>query len=180
MAAEKIVFNGRTYYKIKSQGYWRSFTENLHQAIWRHHIGPIPAGCHIHHLDHNKDNNNIDNLACMPGGEHERQHAKEMFAGKSKEERLALMKQLAPKPRQAICEECGKGFISKAAKGVKRWCSMACYLRFRYRTGVCNVEKTCPVCHKKFTVNKYSKQITCGRLCGSVYSHRETANAYPG
>src|SRR5678816_2057902 len=46
----------------------------LHRAVWEHHVGPIPDGHHIHHLDENPLNNDIGNLQCLPGTEHVRMH----------------------------------------------------------------------------------------------------------
>ena len=36
-----------------------------HQKIWVEHHGQIPQGKHIHHIDGNHLNNNIDNLVCV-------------------------------------------------------------------------------------------------------------------
>lgn len=61
---------------MKSHGY-ECFTENgkvvyLHRRIWEQKNGPIPEGFHIHHIDGNKENNDISNLECISKGEHSR------------------------------------------------------------------------------------------------------------
>lgn len=38
---------------------------SIHRKIWTSHHGSIPKGRHIHHIDGNKHNNNIDNLICV-------------------------------------------------------------------------------------------------------------------
>ena len=41
----------------------------IHRAHWEAVAGPIPDGFMIHHIDENRTNNDIDNLACVsPGG----------------------------------------------------------------------------------------------------------------
>ena len=45
-----------------------------HRLVWEQHNGPIPPGHVIHHIDENKSNNDIANLACMSLSEHTRLH----------------------------------------------------------------------------------------------------------
>lgn len=42
----------------------------LHVAVWAAHHGPVPKGHHIHHIDHDRSNNAIANLACIDGHSH--------------------------------------------------------------------------------------------------------------
>jgi len=46
----------------------------LHQDVWESHYGAIPEGHHIHHKDHNSQNNDPENLACIPASEHWDEH----------------------------------------------------------------------------------------------------------
>ena len=46
----------------------------VHRACWEAYFGPIPSGHIIHHIDEDRQNNEIENLVCMPHGEHTRQH----------------------------------------------------------------------------------------------------------
>jgi hypothetical protein len=41
-----------------------------YRKIWEQHYGPIPKGNHIHHIDGNRDNNDISNLMCVTPREH--------------------------------------------------------------------------------------------------------------
>lgn len=50
----------------------------LHKLIWIEHNGPIPEGYVVHHHDHNKLNNNINNLELMTLSEHTTYHNKNM------------------------------------------------------------------------------------------------------
>ena len=47
-----------------------------HVAVWEKANGPVPTGHAIHHVNHNKLDNRLENLACIPWGEHTRIHHK--------------------------------------------------------------------------------------------------------
>jgi len=51
------------------------FGKNGHRAIWEAKMGPIPKGYVIHHIDKNRFNNDIDNLALCSVVGHGRIHA---------------------------------------------------------------------------------------------------------
>lgn len=63
-----------------NNGYWRLYgrdgMEYLHRGCYEAYHGEIPKGCHIHHIDGNKLNNNIENLVLMDGGKHTVLHNK--------------------------------------------------------------------------------------------------------
>ena len=46
----------------------------IHRACWEAYHGPIPDGHIVHHIDQDRLNNLIKNLACMTQGEHTRLH----------------------------------------------------------------------------------------------------------
>lgn len=41
-----------------------------HRYVWEKTKGPIPSGYEIHHIDGNRQNNNINNLECVAESEH--------------------------------------------------------------------------------------------------------------
>lgn len=45
-----------------------------HCLVWEEHFGEIPEGMQIHHIDGNKQNNNISNLQLVTPTEHKRIH----------------------------------------------------------------------------------------------------------
>ena len=49
----------------------------VHRLVYEAFIGEIPKGYEIHHIDGNKENNEISNLAPVTRGQHMRLHAKE-------------------------------------------------------------------------------------------------------
>src|SRR5689334_25155265 len=71
---------GKTFYLDKKTGYWISTScpkIRAHVWVWINHNGDIPKKHHIHHIDENKSNNNIENLRCIHYHEHYRLHITE-------------------------------------------------------------------------------------------------------
>lgn len=46
----------------------------LHRFIWEQHNGSIPDGYIVHHIDHDKSNNEINNLCLVEWGKHTTHH----------------------------------------------------------------------------------------------------------
>ncbi len=63
-------FDGGLYRLWPSEKYFARGGKTLHRAAWALAFGAIPKGCHIHHKDGVHANNAIDNLECLPAGEH--------------------------------------------------------------------------------------------------------------
>lgn len=70
-------FEGRKYHRENNSGYYvdSKTRTRLHVAVWTHNFGPVPHGCHIHHVDNNPANNDISNLVCLTARDHARIHA---------------------------------------------------------------------------------------------------------
>ena len=67
------------------ESYLRSYDREgrncrIHRACWEAYHGSIPAGHAVHHIDGDVQNNEIENLVCMPHGEHTRQHRRRSIA----------------------------------------------------------------------------------------------------
>lgn len=63
------------YYRISS-GKEKNNGKALHRLIWEDWYGkPIPKGYFIHHLNHQKDDNRIQNLQCVESKLHRRYHS---------------------------------------------------------------------------------------------------------
>lgn len=82
-AREFREFAGQRYYRTE-KGYWRTDTKlgrgYLHRDIWIATNGPIPDGSHVHHIDHDKDNNELSNLTLLNEHEHQVYHRAERAA----------------------------------------------------------------------------------------------------
>lgn len=194
-----IIFEGVRYTKSIGKDYHYNSVKrkHLHQAVWEHYYGSIPSGYHIHHIDLNKDNNDISNLAMMKEYDHLKLHSSLMTDERKEAMRKNLAQNARPKAsewhgseegikwhklhyenckakllekKNYICEECGDSFEA-VDNGHNRFCSNKCKSKWRRKSGADNVKKKCSICGEVFSINKYSKTKTCSRSCGSKLAH---------
>lgn len=185
--------DGYLFRKDKKTGYYLSGKaingkrKRLHVYMWERENGEIPAGYEIHHKDHNKNNNEIDNLEMLTEKEHQRRHIdektkeqKENAARIVKEKALPCaikwhksekgrewhlqhydqMKDKLHRKAEYICEYCGKHYITQVGKQ-NRFCSNNCKSAYRRKAGFDNIERECAYCGKLFVTNKYSTAKYC-------------------
>lgn len=172
----------------------------MHRFVWLCEKGEIPKGYDIHHIDHDKGNNDISNLELVTRGVHNKLHWEEL-PDDEKQKRIAninnnsrpkavewhksekgakLHKELGdrmrgvkkPKNTECTCFLCGKKFM--AVKSSAKWCSGVCASQFRRDNHLDDVERVCCICGKTFMVNKYSNATTCSRKC--AYASRNKGN----
>ena len=77
---KKCVIYDNKKFTLRNNGYLGCTTgkrELLHRYVYENEIGCIPDGWDIHHIDHDKTNNHIDNLVAMPKSIHAWLFAKE-------------------------------------------------------------------------------------------------------
>ncbi|GHV89874.1 hypothetical protein AGMMS50268_03770 [Spirochaetia bacterium] len=70
-------FNGVKYTK-RVTGYFLSTNGDrtlMHRDVWQYNNGPIPDDFDIHHKDHDKSNNGIENLEMLSKSEHARMYS---------------------------------------------------------------------------------------------------------
>ena len=74
---EKSIYYEGHYYCPKGNGYYYNshLRKHLHQMVWITERGSIPKGYEVHHVDFNRENNDISNLVCITRAEHRRLHA---------------------------------------------------------------------------------------------------------
>lgn len=74
-----IVVDGYNFYPTK-QGYYagsvgKKKIKRLHIYIWEKYYGAVPKGYHVHHIDEDKTNNDISNLALVNAHDHVSMHS---------------------------------------------------------------------------------------------------------
>ena len=130
----QIIFNGITFYKDNQSGYYSGRdgkrTLRLHVAVWEYHNNTlVPYKHHIHHMDFDKENNEIDNLECLHIRKHMALHAKRNYMLHPEE----CSNKCKSKNRRdsgvdneiRICEYCGKEYsVNKYSTQVH--CSRRC------------------------------------------------------
>lgn len=89
--------------------------EYLHRAIYKAHSGPIPAGWHVHHVDHDPLNNDPANLQAVSPTEHATHHGRHI-------------------PEILVVCACGMEF--SARRPWAKWCSPACKEAHRRAAGL--------------------------------------------
>ena len=74
-----------------AKGYHRAFIGGrqrlVHNAVWEQHRGAIPDGYQVHHVNGDKQDNKIDNLALVTPTEHKRIHSPHFRRNKDEWER---------------------------------------------------------------------------------------------
>ena len=194
-------FDGYKFRKDRKTGYYLAtkptdgkHRERLHCYVWRYFNGPIPEGFHVHHINEDKGNNDIENLCCIPGRLHTKYHSIEYAENHYGSVIENLNKNVRPKAsewhkseigkawhskqakinaqnmelRKFVCEYCGKEFYRKPT-GQNKFCSNKCKSAYRRKLGVDNETRICKVCGREFITNKYSSGKCCSRKCAGVF-----------
>lgn len=194
-------FDGIRYWLREKQGYYYSGskaigvknTMMLHRMVFIKHYGEIKRGYHIHHIDGNKDNNEIENLICLSHTEHQKLHAYNWTIERLQQARENLqtnarpkadlwhgsevgkewhkkhyeaMKDKLHKKTLHICVVCGKEYYTNRKDSAK-CCSNACRAKERRMSGKDNEMRECVICGKMFETNRFTKKKTCSKECAS-------------
>lgn len=142
-------FCGKKYHKRKDDGHFYGCGgKTLHREVWKSFWGKIPAGFVIHHVDENKNNNNIENLQLVSRAEHARIHNSDICR--------------FPK-RKFICQMCGKEYEA-TDNGKNKFCSQSCTQKNYAQSHP--ITKTCPYCGKEFST-RHKKTKYCSSTCAS-------------
>lgn len=175
-------YNGNKYYRCGN--YFQRDGVRLHRKIWEDFVGNIPEGFHIHHKDHDRANNQIENLTLLLATEHIRDHhlghtrsisvnALEAAALWHQSEsgrdwhkiHYANVADKLHKRKEMICPQC-KNTFNGLDNNRSHFCSNKCKTRHRFLSGVDNEKRNCAECGVSFDINKYVKTMSCSRRCG--------------
>jgi hypothetical protein len=202
---EFIEYDGIRFYRDQ-KGYWLSqkasrkdYPKRLHIYVWEKYNGPVPEGYHIHHIDHNTDNNEIENLRLMEKFKHLQYHSRlqnkevarrnlsENARPKANEwhgseEGIQWHKEQYQKTKDKLhkkilvkCIVCGKETEKIDKGGRNKYCSDKC--KNKDKKPVLKEERTCCVCGNKFMTSIYSKASSCTRKCSQqLRKDREQVN----
>lgn len=195
-----IVFEGFRFCRDEKTGYYRCChrchgQRLLHRAVWASHNGEIPHNMSIHHIDGNKSNNDISNLALIGKSEHSSIHMKEIMDKEIDVRRERFIKHAIPAAKAwhssadglafhsangkkslgrlsartvtKVCEVCGEAYgVPPMHASRARFCSKKCKTKHRRMIGVDDGhEAFCAVCGSRFEKNKYSNKKTCSSAC---------------
>ena len=194
-------FDGLRFCRDEKTGYYLNARthKRLHRYVYEKENGAIPDGYHVHHIDHDKGNNEPDNLALMTGSQHLKLHGEEITDEQREWRRNNVITKAVPAAKawqgteagrawhkkhyenmkdalyarkQRTCKQCGATF-SGTLSDKNCFCSNACKSAWRRAAGLDEEQRVCAVCGKLFTVNRYSKTKCCSRSCGNRMWHKE-------
>lgn len=118
-------------------GYYQDDNGNLlHREIWRAYVGPLDDEVMLHHIDHNKANNDPDNLKPVTRAEHCAEHPEKhehpdwqrMQTSDGGRERARTLWEHR-QPRDVVCDWCGTVFQSTGMRA--KFCGGTCRARRR-------------------------------------------------
>ena len=203
------VFNGEKFTRDDRTGYYlttRNSTligRRLHRVVWEYHHGTIPNGYHIHHIDHDKSNNAIENLKMLTVEQHIDIHKDELTEEEKQWYRSNLEQKARPKAvewhksvegrnwhkrhyqqskeklhaqQKYVCEMCGNEFLA-INNGKNRFCSNACKSAFRRKNGQNKEKRFCVICGNAFLTDKYKKTVTCSPKCAAILKNQKRGNS---
>jgi len=189
------IYFGRKFYKATND-YWVCTTARMPQAhrwIWMNTYGEIPKGMHIHHIDGNKDNNDISNLQMLSGSDHLLLHWNEnLFENKDpnfekRKKQLEVARQwlYTPEGRKRQSEKAKDGWASRKSfqkccpvcnelystyMSYSRYCSDSCRQSWKRKHKIYSIEEICPICNNLFQKDKFSSKRFCSVSCGAKNS----------
>lgn len=149
--------DGYKFRKDKKTGYWLCSTlrKRLHVYIYEKYNGAVPKGMQVHHIDHNKDNNDISNLKLLTRKEHDKIHYEEMSAEEKERRRKNLELNARPKAIEWHKSENGKEWHLKHYEQVKE----KLHKKHKFK---------CEICNKEFESSQIRSRF-CSNVCKSKY-----------
>ncbi len=164
---------GRKYFSISNKNLVKKGITTLHREIWKYHKGKIPHGYHVHHIDGNHLNNDLNNLECLSPCEHRLKHQSETERKNASEKAKRSLKERVKTKKN--CLYCGNEFLT-VWKYLAKFCCASCTTMYRKKSGKDDIEKECVICKNIFKCNKHNKSkgsytATCSRKCADLKSN---------
>ena len=194
--ADYIVKDNIYFYKESVSGYYlgnvpipgrkRRYPMRLHIYVWQKHNGDVPKGYQVHHIDGNKDNNDISNLELLKSFDHLSLHA----TNRSEASREHMLTHVIPAaaewhkseeakqfhkdhfeqytrsiweaPVVKVCQFCGNEYtVMHSCASHSKFCSNKCKAAARRSRNADMLPYKCPSCGKEYLKSKYSKAVLC-------------------
>lgn len=188
------LYFGKKFYKQKD-GYWANMMPiHAHRWVWINHHGTIPKGMDIHHIDGDKDNNEIENLAMLSRSDHLKEHWKDPELRKERRKQLdkwrpkahEWLRSLEGRKKQSddaiegwkkrknftiSCLQCKREVCT--SQSWTKFCSDACDKKWRRHAPEYQVESKCDYCNENFLRPNFLEYKFCSRSCGAKNSAKE-------
>ena len=130
-------WNGTRWHRNRLGYYQNNVGVLMHTCVWESvHGRRVPDDWIVHHIDHDRGNNQPRNLLAMSRTDHLREHgllgAPQTPAAKRKISLGQRRSWAKRKPRPRVCAQCGRGYRSTGQRA--KFCGHLCRDRF-YREG---------------------------------------------
>lgn len=189
------LYDGIRFCRDENTGYYLNSTLHcrLHRYVYERSCGAIPPGFEIHHIDHDRNNNEPANLKMVSLKEHRAIHAYELSNDERQRRRSNIIESAVPKASEwhrseagrkwhkeqyqrckdalrrkinLVCEYCGKEY-STVNTSNNRFCSGKCKAAWRRKEGIDNEIRICAWCGEAFSINRYEATKCCSRSCAN-------------
>jgi hypothetical protein len=110
-------------YKHKRIGGRKGKMRLAHHIIWENANGPIPDKYEIHHKDHDKKNNDLENLQLVTASEHQKIHSPHFGLLNGVWVRICKMCRVIDSPKKRpVCDSCRASMarIQRRRENVKK------------------------------------------------------------
>ena len=183
-------FDGVSYYLCGY--YFQKKGVRLHRVVWETANGKVPEGFAVHHIDGDRANNALANLALMDKRKHGHHHMQD--PDRKEMSQRAIRAAIAKAPEwhtseegkawhslhaaeswkkrteaEYTCTHCGKTFrtINRYPDGGNTFCGQNCRAAHRRKSGVDDILKPCERCGTEFMTNKYQPRRICDGCKGN-------------
>lgn len=176
---ETVEFNGRKYRRYPESSnpahrrYFGRSGARLHRDVWEYHNGPVPSGMHIHHIDGDTGNNDIQNLACVSRADHWKEHAEELSARSRTPEQFEHLERIRPKASEWHRSEAGRAWHREHAQRslAKTWGKPRPVVQIPYQCTWCGQEAIGNSPKRKYCCVACQSAESRFRLGRSSYEH---------
>lgn len=165
---ESVVYAGVAWVARKDGYYSNKYRGLLHRYMYEREVGPIPDGMQVHHKNHTKSDNRVDNFVLLRPGEHWHEHHDER--GKDWHSKGGRATWERAQYRDLTCQRCGGTFRTRGTMRTIKYCSNAC--RDVAAPSRAREERVCCVCGDKFECPARRPTRTCSRRCTSVIAYQ--------
>ena len=143
----------RVYRPDCPRAYNGGYAFRAHVVWWLYHNKPHPSNTELHHIDHNRLNDDISNLNVLSRSEHRTTHQEHWVYRR--------------------CKHCGKEFRKhfwRTKQSPIRFCSRKCYLSAPRPERKKRVKIRCGSCNKHFEVTPFfaKQRKFCSWRCSGI------------